>query len=212
MLHIAAADIHLEFQPVRIEFQRHEPNTNILREQTVKIMADVGDQEVAAAEEGYVHIGEMQVCVVDLGLAINEGESLFEVCDAHSGEMHWFQQALFDRRDEFKQSVRNAIGDDAMAFSGVMYVKMLHISPEFRGNKLGLAALYALMRYGCMGCATVMLQATPLLPANGALTPAETVRARAKLRKHYEQLGFCRIGRTDYMGVNLQYQLPEFPG
>jgi len=199
--HISADDLSLHVTTPPIFAQRVGPADNIVREFTYAILAY--DTE----KDGYVKIGEMEVGVVDLGLAWNERQSLAEACESHSDQYHEMESALFTRQGSFKQVVRKALGDSLFDTEGLMYIETLFIDPAHRGKKLGRAALYALMRYGTMGCGSIFLKAHPFTE-DTSRSEKKRERDCAALRNYYEGLGFARVSNTNFMGICLNYDLP----
>ena len=187
----------------RLPVRRLEPEDNIVQRKEIGIELHVhGDP---------VEIGRMELAVVDFSVLQAENESLFAVCDSYSQPLLDWAMAVFSKRENFKPAAAQALEVD-MIGTATAYVDTLFIEPAYRGSKLGLAALHALLRYGCLGCGTVFLKAYPFV-GEGVPCPAgaELNKGRLKLRELYAALGFTRIGKTDYMGINLDYALPDFP-
>lgn len=207
MSRFAPADISLAVPPTHISFERSSPYDNILQCHTATIQAYNFE---GPEDTDYLPVGRLSFGILDVGQALNERESLYEVCDAHSSQYHSLHARLFATNGNLKTVVSNAIGGVSCDL-GVIYVEALFIEPEHRGAKLGLAALYALMRGFSRGCGLVVLNASPLQSGDG-LPTTELIKAQAALRKHYAQIGFNRIGKSTFMGLSLDYRLPKFPG
>src|SRR4051812_14523947 len=83
-------------------------------------------------------VGRVRAFRIHVGLARQGGESVFDVCDAHSEEMHALYPALFDPvEDDLKEAVVrqfDALDPDVLVLDWVL----LH--PRWRGLKLGLLA------------------------------------------------------------------------
>lgn len=192
-----------------------EPYCGLIREQSVEITIyrELAESVTGVAiqdDRDEITVGHMTLGVLDLGAVLNERESLFEVCDSLSQTYHVLERTLFANNGEFKDSVFKALGVDAPCHSGLMYVKSLVVDPLYRGRNIGLAALHTLMRFGCMGCGTIFLQAHPIVKKEDP-EDYDYAKERKALRAYYSKLGFERIGRTDYMGFNLEYVLPGWP-
>lgn len=197
-------DLSLVSEPQTLVFSRADPADNIVRPQTFSIRLHT--------EEGDVEIGQLKLSTLDIGKLREECESIQNVCDSASEELVQWASAVYDHREQFKAVVWNAIELDH-AFTGTVYLETLFIEPAYRGSNLGLAALYAFVRYGCLGCDSVFLKAYPFVKQDAPRPSAsEHKKGRARLRKHYASIGFARIGKTDYMGLNLQRDIPQFPG
>ena len=78
-----------------------------------------------------VKVGKVQAYRIHADLARQHGESLFDVCDAHSQDLHEVYAALFDpATDDLKDAVRDQIdGYD----SDVLVLDYLLLSPRWRG-------------------------------------------------------------------------------
>jgi GNAT superfamily N-acetyltransferase len=188
----------------RLPARHLEPDDQVVQRKTIGIELHVdGDP---------VEIGRMEVVILDFETLSNERVSLFDACDAHSKPLNDWALAIFDENEHLIQDVSDAIELDIVG-SGTAYVDTLFIEPAYRGSRLGLAALHAFVRYGCLGCSSVFLKAHPLVK-EGVAHPGELEhdKGRAKLRELYSSIGFTRIGTSGYMGLNLEYIAPDFPG
>lgn len=206
MANFAPHNLFLRLDPQNVEFDPFEPNINIVQWRRAKIMAYDADKEKN------FKLGEIQFVTVDTGLALNTGVSLFDACDADSDTMNALEQMLFKESEEFRANVQKALGDDAYSGNGLVYVREIKLKPKYRGNNLGLAALYTLVHHALTGFSNFVLEAYPL-PVEGEPEMPKAVRTRvaSKLRKHYAQIGFKRIGNTDWMGLSSVYRQPPLP-
>jgi len=163
-------------------------------------------------------VGKVKAYRIHADLARQAGESLFDVCDAHSQEMLDVYAALFDpATDDLQDAIRDQIdGFD----SDVLVLDYVMLSPKWRGLKLGLLAARKLIDLLGSGCG---LAVSWVYPLNGeasefARVPtgwiprhadeAEERQARRKLRQHFRQMGFQRIGRTRLDGLSLARVAP----
>lgn len=199
-------NVSIELSPQKVRFSRGDLADNIIKAQKAAILYEPADEETQLVI-GYIKYG-----VIDLSLLYAEGESLAEVCDSANSSYHALERELFRANGEFKAKVPQALGDEADAWGGLLYVEGLFLEPEYRGHQLGLAALYALIRYGSLGCQNIFLHAQPFWNDQvAALAPKQYAKICKKLRDHYASIGFTRIGSSDCLGLNLLYKLPEFP-
>jgi hypothetical protein len=147
------------------------------------------------------------------------GESLFDVCDAHSDEMNAVYAALFDPdTDDIKEEVRASF--DAF-HSDILVLDYVLLSPRWRGLKLGLLATRKMIDLLGGGCDLAVSWVYPLnhesgefhkVPANWIprhASESEEKEARRKLREHFRQLGFRRIGKTKVDGLSLSQVTPR---
>jgi hypothetical protein len=162
--------------------------------------------------------GKMHAWRIHADLAWANGESVFDVCDAHSQELHEVYAALFDsQEDTLKEAVRTQF--DCFD-SNILVIDYVVLQPRWRGLKLGLLALRKLVDLLGGGCALVVSDIQPLNPDAYRLikVPPSWLRrnesdeegrlARGKLRHYFRTMGFRRIGRTKYFGLSLSHKVP----
>jgi hypothetical protein len=105
-------------------------------------------------------VGLVQAQRIHVDLAQQAGVSLFDVCDAHSQEMHDLYAALFDTEtDDLKEEVRacyDASDNDILVLDYVL------LSPRWRGLKLGLMAARSLIDLLGGGCGLAVSWVYPL--------------------------------------------------
>ncbi len=172
-----------------------------------------------SGDDGVVRrVGRVRAYRIHADLAAESGESLFDVCDAHSQEMHLLHSLLYDPEEgHFKESLTNrfhAIESDCLVLDYVL----LH--PKWRGLRLGLLAARKLVDLLGGGCGLVVSHIAPLrhdahdmlrVPESW-LPKHETKEAHrqavVKLRRYYRQMGFARIGRSVYYGLSLAHKTP----
>jgi hypothetical protein len=173
----------------------------------------------AEGDDGIGHrVGRVHAYRVHMGLAANQGESLFDVFDAHSQPMSYLYAALFDPETDFftEAIIRQfeAIDSDLLILDYVV----LH--PRWRGLKLGLLAARRLVDLLGGGCGLVVSHIAPLrheahemlrvpkswLPRHK--TEQGRKRAVVKLRRHFRLMGFERIGRSCYYGLSMARLTP----
>jgi hypothetical protein len=166
--------------------------------------------------------GKAKAYRIHADLARQNGESVFDVCDAHSQEMHEVYAALFDpATDDLKESVRGQIdGFDA----DVLVLDYVLLSPRWRGLKLGLLAARKLIDLLGGGCGLAVSWIYPLNPDADEFQKvpagwiprhageAEERAARTKLRGYFRRLGFERIGKTRFDGLSLARVTPTLAG
>ena len=177
---------------------------------------------LAEGEDGKTRrVGKVHTHRVHARLAARHGEPLFDVCDAHSQALHevhalfyepgqyHFREPLIDRFD--------ATDCDCLV---VDYV-VLH--PRWRGLRLGLLAVRKLIDLLGGGCGLAVSEVLPLNPDAHdllAVPPSwlpgfDTKEARRgavrKLRRHFRQVGFERVGRTAFYALPLAGRRPPWP-
>lgn len=156
-------------------------------------------------------IGRFRVRIVDLDSAMNDEYSLFDVFDAHAVTWAFFDE-LYTQDFEISDKVLKALGMPNVSLSpNLLILDRLEILPKWRGQGHGLAAMMGMMHWFRTGIDLIALKAFPLQFAAGSKNDSAFDKYRldafkdslsvskSKLLKHYEQLGFKRIGRMGYM-------------
>jgi hypothetical protein len=170
-------------------------------------------------ENGHVvTVGKVKAYRIHAGLAHEAGETIFNVCDAHSQELHAVYAALFNpAEDDLKAAIRGRF--DAMD-SDVLVLDYVLLSPRWRGLKLGLLATRKLIDLLGGGCGLAVSYIAPLNPdADEFLkvpkgwiarheTEVEERAAKKRLRQYFRQLGFRRVGKTRFFGLSLAQVVP----
>ena len=174
----------------------------------------------AEGEDGVPRrVGKVHAWRIRAEDAAANGESLFEVCDAHSHEMHVVHTLLYEPNGyELKEELVGefgVLGFDCLVFDYVI----LH--PKWRGLKLGLLAVRKTVDLVGVGCGLVACDISPLRHEAHSLlkvppawlpqlsTVEEKKAAVRKLRRHFRRLGFRRIGKTPYFGLSMTRQAPS---
>jgi hypothetical protein len=163
-------------------------------------------------------VGRVQALRIEASLAARHGESLFDVCDAHSQQLHEVHSLLYEPDGYgFKQFIIDrfdAVGLDCLVLDYVV----LH--PRWRGLRLGLLAARKAVDLLGGGCGLTVAEVLPLDPDAHDLVgvPASWIprhdaaesrrEARGKLRRYCKRLGFERIQGTDYYGLSRVRETP----
>jgi hypothetical protein len=162
-------------------------------------------------------VGLVRAYRIHADLAEQAGVPLFDMCDAHSEEMNAVYAALFDpHTDDLKEEVRARF--DAF-HSDILVLDYVLLSPRWRGLKLGLLAARKMIDLLGGGCGLAVSWVHPLNPEAPEFgkvlagwiprhDEAGTVEARRKLRRHFKQLGFRKIGQTRLDGLSLSQVTP----
>lgn len=168
-------------------------------------------------------VGQISARRLQAGRAYEDGMSLFEICDSVDQSLHDYASAVYDFDEE---SILESISDGCSG-ADLLIVESIQILPAHRGNRLGLFAMRRTIDTVGDGCAVVVIKPFPLQYStardlSSAQRPEwETQMAMqsftatekagfAKLRKHWAQLGFKRIGRTDYFALDMQVKRPSY--
>src|SRR5262249_35688745 len=115
----------------------------------------------AEGEDGIIRrVGKVHAYRINANLAAQYGESLFDVCDAHSQELHDVFSAVYDfEHEHFKKSLVDrfdAVDADCLVLDYVL------LNPRWRGLKLGLLAARKLIDLAGGGCGLTVSYIAPL--------------------------------------------------
>lgn len=168
-------------------------------------------------------IGIFKIKVVDLQSAERDNLSAFDIMDAHSTTIRYFE-LLFDLNgDTLKDSLIDLLdrrfGWFANSPPNLLILDRLVIDPAYRGQGVGLNALDAIIRRYGLGIDLVVMNPFPLqfesankkdnylnemeeLDAKWSTTVARkgALKANAKkLQAYYARLGFILVPKSDCM-------------
>jgi hypothetical protein len=163
-------------------------------------------------------VGKVHAHRIHAELAARHGESLFDVCDAHSHALH-VCHALFYEPDQyhFREALINRF--DAMDCD-CLVLDYVVLHPRWRGLKLGLLAVRKMIDLLGGGCGLAVSEVLPLNPDAHDLLGVppswlpgfDTNEARReavlKLRRYFRQVGFERVGRTAFYALPLARETP----
>jgi hypothetical protein len=163
-------------------------------------------------------VGRFHAIRVHAGLAENVGEPLFDVCDAHSGELHHLHTLLYEPDGSaFREGVAQSF--DAVE-TDLLVLDFVVLSPRWRRLKLGLLAVRKLVDLVGGGCGLAVSLIAPLrhsaakvLRVPPSWVPKHTSKgerraATVKLRRYFRRMGFRRLGRTPYYALSMSQVTP----
>jgi hypothetical protein len=157
--------------------------------------------------QGDLLVARIHALLLRVRLADDNGVSPAELFDSVDQDLHELYCAIFDQETE---SIRGDLAG-ASDFRDVLYIESVKVIPSRRGKKLALYAVERLRDVFGEGCAVIALKAHPLTLEKSKYqdainhevfaTPFEARgdAARAKLRTYWSQIGFERVGDTDFM-------------
>ena len=146
-------------------------------------------------------VGKAHALRVHAGLAENAGEALFEVCDAHSHELHLLHTLLYE--------------------PDLLVLDFVILAPRWRRLKLGLLAVRRLADLVGGGCGLAVSLIAPLrhdahsllkVPASWLPRHAnkqERREATVRLRRYFRRMGFRRLGRSPYYALPMNRVTPS---
>jgi GNAT superfamily N-acetyltransferase len=157
--------------------------------------------------------GTFSARYVDVEGATTQGFDTYSVFDSEK-ETEEFHDSLFED-NWFSPQVLRVIGSDEVPTTmNVLVVDIVNVLPKFRGRNIGLSAIVGVVRRFRLGAGLVVMKPYPLQFSSHYRQPdkkeeadlyefqrfvGDQRRCEAKLRKHYAQLGFKRLGRTAFM-------------
>jgi hypothetical protein len=159
-------------------------------------------------------VGKARVYRINADRAADEGQSLFQVCDDYSRDLHECHTLLYEP-DGY--DFREVIMDEFHAVrANCLLLDYLVLAPKWRGLKLGLLVTRRIVDELGGGCGlvaskicTLSKSAPKMLGFPATWLPTSAPGAQVKLRRHFKQMGFRRIGRTEYYGLSLLQASPN---
>ena len=166
-----------------------------------------------------VRVGRVRAYRINAALAREAGESVFDVCDSHSQELHEVYAAVFDAgQDDIREEIRQRFdGFD----SDVLVLDYVLLSPRWRGLRLGLLAARKLIDTVGSGCGLVMSFVYPLNPDADQFRRVpvgwiprhanrdEEKEGRRGLRRYFRRMGFRKIEGTRFDGLSTARPVPS---
>ncbi|WP_439625371.1 hypothetical protein [Gemmata sp.] len=163
-------------------------------------------------------VGKVAALRVHAALAHNVGASLFDACDAHSGELHYLHALLYEPDAYHFRDGLMARFDAAEP--DLLVLDYVVLSPKWRKLKLGLLAVRRVVDLAGGGCGLAVGLVAPLrrdaakllavpkgwIPRHG--TKAERRAGAVRLREYYRRMGFTRLGRTPYYALSTSQLVP----
>jgi hypothetical protein len=157
-------------------------------------------------------VGRVKALRVHAGLAHNAGEWLFDVCGAHSQELHVLHTLLYEPEGYNFQDDIQARFDTFE--TDLLVLDYIVLAPKWRKLRLGLLAARQLTDMVGGGCGLVVSLISPLrhdaadyIRVPDSWLPRHESReqrkeALVKLRRYYRRMGFERLGRTPYYALS----------
>jgi hypothetical protein len=102
-------------------------------------------------------IGIIKGYYVDIDNAMSEGYGPFDILDLDGSTEPYYEAVFDDATNEFKAT----LGPDIYQ-SNLLIIDRVEIIPEFRGRKIGLVAMYRMIRQFSHGCGLVTIKVFPL--------------------------------------------------
>lgn len=159
-----------------------------------------------------VPLGKLSLYLIRVGNAVNDDVSLHDVFDVMQETMD-AGCAVFDASFRDYNKAIQKMFEDAYCSDDILLLHRLEIHPFARGQKLGLAVLIKAIEDWSSGCSLVLMKPFPLqLEANARNSknweamalgdfPQKEKQAFQQLRSYYSQLGFKKIGKSEFYAM-----------
>ncbi len=169
-------------------------------------------------------VGKFRTYYVDVERAIDEGEPIFEVLDAHSSHLVEYFEPLFgSEAPDFSNHLLELLDHEVIG-NNLLILDRLEILPQYRGKGLGLSVLRHMIARLSFGASLVALKPFPLQFETTSDTEAEKKwramlrldqlptdedAATEKLCQYYKRLGFRRLSGTPMMVMSTARPFPS---
>lgn len=171
--------------------------------------------------ERRILIGKFQAYYVDVGLAVDEGRSIFDVLDAYAQTFEYHDDLFGENAPQFSEKIEDALGYDIDGLN-LFILDRLEILPKYRGTKVGLSVLSRLIKRFSAGAGVVAMKPFPLQlekPSSdddawrnklklNEFSDEEDI-SKKKLVEYYSRLGFIQLPNSPYMVLGTASLLPN---
>jgi hypothetical protein len=168
-----------------------------------------------------VNLGELKMYLIQIGNALNEGMSLTVVFDTYQQTLDAGCILFNNSFNDLSPWIQRRF-EDALPHEDILLLDRLTITPLARGQRLGLAILHRAIRDWSSGCSLVVMKPYPLqYEGEGRnitdmpelkLDEFRTSKTESfrRLRAYYAQLGFERIGRSEFFVLCVKNRTPSY--
>lgn len=216
--HIDHLGISLRFEEREVYVECDEPDQYVHRFSGEVLWMDDRDEDQT--------IGWFDAAYVDVESAIDEGDDIPTVFDAAGqNELEYFE-ALYEMTGDVRPDVLDQLygKHGGLWAPNLLILERLAILPAHRGKRVGLVALWGLMRILGLGAGIVVMKPFPLqherMPTSErgkerrtALhldeQPKNLRKSTAALRRYYKRLGFKTLRGTEFMIRDARRSLPS---
>ncbi len=174
-------------------------------------------------DENHIERGVIKATHVDLANAYNDKKSIEDIFDDHSAELSDVYGEFFLESGKGYQHLDKCdngsfFWEDSSKHENILFIDEVVIDANFKGKKIGLAAIYRLIQKFAGSCKIVVLKVFPLQfkkdfthELNLKLNEYQKNKKAAteKLKNHYKKIGFFEIPDSDYMYLPCEYKTPS---
>lgn len=175
-------------------------------------------------DDSHKIIGRFRAQYIDVGRAINEQESIFDVLDSYSSSTaEYFEPIFGDNSPEFSDEVDEISSGDYDGCN-LLILDRIEVIPKYRGKLIGLKVLRHMMLRFSAGAGIIALKAFPLqhecephdkqeqswrkkLSLNCFAQDEEL--STLKLKSYYERLGFQCLPDSNFMIFATGWKIPS---
>lgn len=169
-----------------------------------------------------ITIGVIEAYYLDIETALDNDYVIFEIFDAEKDFTSYYH-ALFDANKMFFKDEITEEFDVNIIFLNLLILEKLEILPDFRGKKIGLAAIYRTIKQFGHACGLVAMIPDPLQfslyknaddddewfkKMNFSDFSTDKNVALNKLRSYYKKLGFRQLKNSDIFVLNPNIRNP----
>lgn len=174
--------------------------------------------------EGRTLLGKFQAQYIDVGRAMNEQESVFDVMDCLSASIaEYFEPIFGENSPHFSDAVDEISGCVTDGYN-LLILDRIEVLPQFRGRRIGLKVLRQMMVRFSPGAGVIALKAFPLQLEHESFDEDERAwRERldlksfvqdekisiAKLEGYYSKLGFKALPNSAFMVFSTGWPVPS---
>ncbi len=135
--------------------------------------------------------------------ALDSGFEPYEVCDAKSAELEEVAAAVYNPAStDFRRSVLRSHAPDAL---DILYIDRISLEPAYRGKGWSLRIVARLINVLGVGCGLIVGKPFPLVAHDDTLGGNRAAALNAgqrRLRRHWQRMGFERLGRSAIYALN----------
>lgn len=177
---------------------------------------------IADGKEGtsFLPIGEIHALLVHIEHR-NSEESAFDIIDMDTDTYSCCHHLIVPYGDDFSDELHACIeGLDIEIAPNILYLQKMHLLPDYRGRRIGLAVIHKTISTFARKCGVVVMKPYPgqfwKKPELAATDPfmvntayIDKSQAIQKLAAYYSRLGFSPLAQTGLMVLDPYAPLPE---
>ncbi|MFA5067450.1 MAG: GNAT family N-acetyltransferase [Candidatus Izemoplasmatales bacterium] len=179
-------DIRLEFTSSDYYPEKYEQNIS------GKLFYDISED----IDEELVDIGHFEAYSLNIGEIFEDQENLEVIMDDLGWDKLYYDLIYVDGEEQSLGDTKLELAyGDCSLYNGVFIITDLYINEKYRGNNIGLIALYTLLKFHRhqAGCVVLMLP---------------TDKDNTKLMNYFSRLGFSQFEDSRFLTLSTAYRYP----